>query len=103
MENKREDWKIMKKYNMQDVVLLEELYEKLLPWIQPHPNMALYTPRTERQCPSCGSTNIQQRGTIKTVTQAYARWHCQDCGKWSRGKFTVLSTEKRSATLIGVK
>ena len=31
-------WKIMKRYNMQDVRLTEKYYKRLLPWIKNHPN-----------------------------------------------------------------
>lgn len=103
MRDNEPDWKIMKKYNKQDVVLLEPLYERLLPWIQPHPNLTLWDKKPERRCPSCGSNNLQQRGTAKSLTQTYKRHHCQDCGKWSREKTTSLPVEKRETTLVGLK
>jgi len=36
-------WKIMEKYNKQDVVLLESVYHRILPWIKNHPNHNLFT------------------------------------------------------------
>jgi predicted RNA-binding Zn-ribbon protein involved in translation (DUF1610 family) len=103
MHNDPDSWKVMKKYNKQDVRLLEPLYERLLPWIQPHPNVGLWNKKATRVCPSCGSNNLQQRGTAKTITQLYNRYHCQDCGKWSREKTTSLPAEKSAATLTGLK
>ena len=35
-------WEVMEEYNKQDVVLLEDLYLYLLPWISNHPNLGLY-------------------------------------------------------------
>ncbi|KKL77716.1 hypothetical protein LCGC14_2032160, partial [marine sediment metagenome] len=34
-------WREMKKYNIQDVRLLEDMYDALLPWIKNHPNWGL--------------------------------------------------------------
>ncbi len=35
-------WKVMEKYNKQDVLLLEKVYDRLLPWIKSHPNHHLF-------------------------------------------------------------
>jgi hypothetical protein len=103
MNDNQPSWNVMRRYNKQDVVLLEPLYEKLKPWIQPHPNVNLWAkPSSTRKCPSCGSGHLNSRGTVKTLTQAYLRFQCQDCGKWSRAKTTVLSVAERAATLVGV-
>lgn len=84
LAEKREAWKKMRAYNEQDVVLLEKLYVKLLPWIDEHPNAGLLEPSAEPKCPNCGSESIQRRGIHRSVTQEYARFHCQACGRWSR-------------------
>lgn len=78
-------WQKMKEYNIQDVVLLEQVYLKMRPWMRDHPNHNLYT-GDSCSCPNCGSTNIQRRGTGVTRTGKYQRFSCQDCGSWSKGK-----------------
>lgn len=83
-------WKTMKKYNKQDVVLLEQIYEKILPWIKGHPNVPLY--RGEGKCPHCGSNNITHVGETYTNLRSYHRYQCQDCGTWMRGNKFVNST-----------
>jgi predicted RNA-binding Zn-ribbon protein involved in translation (DUF1610 family) len=75
-------WDKMRKYNMQDVRLLERLYRKLLPWISNHPNHGLVT--STSSCPSCGSTALQKRGVCLTNACKYQRYQCQKCGSWSR-------------------
>ena len=45
-------WAAMVKYNKQDVVVLEAVYNKLLPWDTRHPNVALYGDRPDA-CPKC--------------------------------------------------
>lgn len=77
-------WEKMRKYNEQDVVLLEKLHAKVLPWIDNHPNHNLYTPSAQPKCPNCGSDHLIRRGFQKALTLEYVRLQCQACGKWSR-------------------
>lgn len=75
--DKKEAWKKMMKYNIQDVVLLEQVYLRMLPYITNHPNYGLYI--GERSvCPNCGSKQLQSRGVKKGKRQ----WYCNDCGSW---------------------
>lgn len=103
MDGQPEAWEKMEEYNIQDVALLEELYEKLLPWISDHPNMALYVDAEHPVCPNCGSTHIQSRGVAHTSTMSYRRFQCQDCGTWSRSRNNNLSKEKRRNVITQVK
>lgn len=75
-------WAKMKKYNVQDVRLLEELYEKLKPWIKAHPNVGLYSDGEERVCPTCGSAELERRGYTIKLTGKYQRYRCRGCGSW---------------------
>jgi hypothetical protein len=53
MRGDLECWRKMAKYNMQDVILLEQIYDRFLPFIADHPNQALYRQDGE-VCPKCG-------------------------------------------------
>jgi hypothetical protein len=75
-------WQTMMDYNIQDVITLEELYDKLLPWIPSHPNLALY--EGKRQCPRCQSNLIQFRGYVHTNASRFRQIYCSNCGGWSR-------------------
>lgn len=77
-------WKRMKEYNVQDVVLLEQIYLKLRPWATGHPNLNLYT--ATEGCPNCGGNHVQRRGFNYAKVQVRQRWHCQDCHSWYSGK-----------------
>ena len=80
-------WDKMKKYNTQDVKLLERVYLKLRPWATSLPDLTSYSKKNG--CPSCESTNLHKRGVNVTKTGSRERLHCQDCGAWSSGmKFT---------------
>lgn len=99
MEDDPKAWRLMEKYNKQDVVLLEEVYNALRPWIKSHPNVALYNDSVEMQCPTCGSSHLHSRGTYKTKTQVYKRFQCQECFSWSRSRYTELPKGKKEGVL----
>jgi DNA polymerase elongation subunit (family B) len=85
-------WKLMEKYNKQDTVLVEQIYDALLPWIDTHPNLNLYN-GTLDGCPNCGQFNLQSRGYSFKRTGKYRRYWCTDCGKWSTGTKRVAGVE----------
>lgn len=85
-EDDEKAWKVMEKYNKQDVKLLEPVYKALLPWIKNHPNYGLYTGADKPTCPNCGGTVLQRRGFSRTKTQTYQRFQCNDCGTWTRAR-----------------
>jgi len=86
-------WKVMEKYNKQDVVLLEKVYDRLLPWIKSHPNHNLYG---GAGCPNCGNHSLQKRGFSYTTTGTFQRFQCTSCGSWS--KSTKAIKEHASVT-----
>ena len=76
MAGKREAQRIMQEYNEQDVLLTEQVYDRLLPWLP-----QVLTPKHGMTC-TCGSTHIQERGYAKTIANLYKRYQCQSCGAW---------------------
>ncbi len=86
LDGDRESWRLMELYNKQDVLLLEKLYDKLLPWIDGHPNMNLVAETENLVCPNCGSDKVQRRGVFRGATYVYRRYQCSSCGRWSRGR-----------------
>lgn len=104
MAGKASAWADMKKYNIQDVRVLETVYEKLMPWIQPHPNLALWNDSEVPQCPTCGSEDLYKHPKIHTTqTMRYQRLKCRECGKWTRERVNNLTPEKKKSVLVGVK
>lgn len=91
-------WRLMRKYNRQDVRLTEQLYERLLPWITDHPSLAVLTGSEVPVC-QCGSTDVQRRGWSHTRQGRYRRYQCQaeGCGAWFRA-----SRREDGAELRGV-
>jgi len=83
-------WNKMKKYNKQDVVLLEEVYKKLLPWISNHPNVSTLNGIMDG-CPKCGSKKLQKRGIKHNKTTAYQTYQCQTCRGYCRDRICIKS------------
>lgn len=84
MRNDPKSWDLMKKYNKQDVLLLERVYIKLLAWIDNHPNVAILDD-IPNGCPNCASRKLQRRGIGINRTSKYQRYQCLNCGSWSKG------------------
>ena len=85
--------KEMAEYNIQDVLLLEEVYLKLRGWMPSHPNMNLY--QSESGCSHCGSMKIKYAGDYAAQTRLFKSYRCLDCGGFSREtKKSLVSTAR---------
>jgi uncharacterized protein YprB with RNaseH-like and TPR domain len=87
-----ESWTKMKEYNVQDVILLEKVYNKMLPYMTQHPNFTM----GRTACPKCGSESIKFEVIQPAITRAYKLFRCLDCGGWSR----LVKSEKTGAAVI---
>lgn len=85
----------MEEYNKHDVVLLEEIYLKLRPWMKSHPNMGIYSDESKTICSVCGSSNVNPMYDkfYYTQTTKYPVYRCTDCYGITRGRTTVLDKE----------
>ena len=89
-------WTKMKAYNIQDVKLLEKLYKRILPWIQNHPNMGLFTESDKPVCTNCGCDKLHKHGIETTLTFSYQRYRCTKCGTPLRGRYTLNGANKKN-------
>lgn len=87
----------MGRYCKGDVQLTEELYMRMLPWLKTAPVAALYTDDEADAlvCPKCSSEDLQRRGFAFTRLGKFARYQCQSCGGWSRGKKNLKAVDVR--------
>lgn len=90
LRGNEEAWSELREYNIEDILALEELYLKLRPWDTRHPNTAVMQENEELTCPKCGGNHLQYRGYAYTSVGKYHRLQCQDCGGWSRTRYTLL-------------
>lgn len=89
-------WDEMKKYNIHDVLSLQELYEKLLPWAKNVPNFNVYHNDYHHMC-HCGSKELKRYGYAYTSTGKFQRFVCKKCGRESRDSKNILEKEKRDS------
>lgn len=91
MNDDPEAWARMEKYNRRDVTVLEDVYDRLMPWIDSHPNRNLY--QDEQGCPNCGSADLRKEGHAYTLQGKFQRYQCRGCGKWSRGTKRIVGVD----------
>lgn len=91
LRNDRKAWQEMERYNKLDVLSLEELYGKLLPFHDPvHRNN--YEALQKKQC-ECGSS-LQKYGHYVTTKGKYQKYRCNECGRVFKGNKNLLSKEE---------
>jgi RNase_H superfamily len=78
-------WRKMKRYNAQDVRILEELYLTLRPWIDNHPNMALLADKPGA-CPRCQGGPLKSTGWRYYQVTRRRRFRCVECGAFCYGR-----------------
>lgn len=94
MNNDPDGWAKMEEYNRQDVVLTEQLYDKLRPWVKSHPNHNIYDEGDIQKCPNCASLDLKKRGYTYTNVSKFQRYRCEGCGAWSRGRANLKAPRK---------
>lgn len=92
----------MDKYCQQDVLCLEQVYLKLRPYIQPHPNLGLFIKDNVQCCPSCTSEDLNwETGKVYTTTaNQYHAFRCNSCGSVGRSKTPILKPKDKSNLTI---
>ena len=80
----------MLKYNKQDVVVLEEIYTKMLPWLKKHPNISNYFEDKDR-CVKCGDSDFTklEGKYYYTPSGKYQLYRCNNCNTVFRGKVNL--------------
>jgi DNA-directed RNA polymerase subunit RPC12/RpoP len=72
-------WKEMEKYNKHDVLALEELYSKIIPWDNRIDFNLYKKDRSEYEC-KCGSKRIKKNGLRYLQARTLQKYKCIDCG-----------------------
>jgi len=92
----------MDEYCAQDVISLEQVYLKLRPYIQPHPNIGLHIVEDVNSCPTCGSENLDWNleSVYTTNSNQYHAFRCNECKSLGRSRTSVLKAkDKRNLTV----
>lgn len=92
-------WREMEKYNKNDVLALEELYDKLAPW-DTSVSFNVYHGHEHFTC-QCGHPAFIRYGYRYTNAGKYQRYKCKRCGAMYHRKENKLTKPKRESLLKG--
>ena len=98
MNKNQAAWKEMKKYNKVDVLVLEQVYRRLIPWDNSL-NFNVYHKDHASFCSACGHDKFKDNGFRYSNTGKFKRFKCKKCGKESQSKYNELSPKKRREML----
>jgi hypothetical protein len=87
MAGNKKAWNEMKRYNIQDTITLEDVFNILQPWAK-EANFMHLTNKIE--C-SCGNSNLQKKGFRVSLSGKYQRYICTNCGANYQGKENLKS------------
>lgn len=91
----------MVRYNKQDVKVLEQVFNRLLPYVKGLPRLVDAEEENEPICPTlgCESTHLQRRGYYRTNASTFQRYQCQECGRWSRARVAEKAVKVETVPL----
>lgn len=89
-------WDEMKKYNIHDILALEELYLNTLRAWDKSINFNVFSESFNNRC-QCGSCEFEDKGYKFSNTGKFQRVVCKSCGKEHVHKENLLSKEKRKS------
>jgi DNA polymerase III epsilon subunit-like protein len=95
-------------YNIQDVVLLRNVYNAIKAYDKNPPNLGKILNaklgESKHRCPVCASDNVFKGNyTVHTPVSEYDEYVCKSCGHRSRSRSVVNTKEQRSKILITPK
>ena len=88
-------WKEMEKYNRYDVLSLEELYHKLIPWDNSIDFNQYHN--EERYVCRCGSISFKKTGFYYTAAGKFQKYTCKSCGSETRSTKNEFSKDKKKS------
>lgn len=94
LDGNKRAWNEMRLYNCVDVLALEEVYKKLIPWNNKI-DFNLYSPDKKTRCSACGGTRHIKNGRHYTASNFYQRYRCMDCGAETRDMSGLLDKDSK--------
>jgi hypothetical protein len=80
-------------YCDQDVLVLEDVYIFLRPYITNHPNLALFIGSDNNICKACGHDEFESIGDYTTIVNIYDGFRCKNCGSVHRSKKAITQNK----------
>lgn len=79
LKGNQDAWREMATYNKMDVIVLEEVYDKLKAW---ETTVSFAPHRAAGLCTHCGSDDLEKRGFKYTKVGQFQQYRCRPCGVW---------------------
>lgn len=101
MAGEKKSWSTMLSYCKRDVLLTEQYYYKLRPFITNHPNVNMFHDHGvggRLKCPACGSGKLKAKGWRYTNSGKRQRVQCGACGHYS-----TLMGKANNSTAVTLK
>lgn len=81
MNGNKKSLRKMVDYCRQDVVLLEQVYQQLKPYVDKLPvHMGILNGAGRDSCPACGGKEVMKYGTVTARAGKYQKYKCKNCG-----------------------
>lgn len=93
-------WKEMEVYNKMDIISLQELFWKLIPW-DSSINFNIYTTDTVNKC-KCGNKSFIKKGFSYSAVGKYQRFRCKQCGAETKDRINLLTKAKKQSIRTGI-
>jgi uncharacterized protein YprB with RNaseH-like and TPR domain len=97
LKGNKDAFRELAQYNMLDVKVLEEVYDKLMPF----DNKVSFHAHGSPVC-TCGNKNYRKNGYQYTSKGKFQRWECVACGKEYKSGPNLLSKEQKNNIKVGV-
>lgn len=79
-------------YNKHDVVLLQQVFERMKPYVTRLTRMHEAERDHHYICPSCGAegpNNFRKRGYYRTQASTFTKYQCKSCGRYHRSRSAI--------------
>lgn len=94
-------WKEMKRYNMNDVWTLEDLYNEVAE-VDTSVNLSLYYSGSDYRCARCGGKDFRKYGFDYAKIGQFQRYQCKNCNKECKDRTNLLSPLKKKNMKVGI-
>lgn len=103
LKNNPKAWNELEKYNKLDVLALEQVYKKLIPWDN-QINFSIHTGRHD-DCGVCNSKHslIRSGYSILSSGAKRQRYKCTACGAWSTDKKNLVNSSEMKKVKTNIK
>lgn len=99
MDGDMKAWKEMEQYCVQDVKVLEAVYNKLRAWDKKHPKIHF---DDKPMCNVCGNEELLYVQDAHTAASTFEVYQCSSCGHQQRSRVNIASPQEKKHRQVGI-